>query len=208
VSTAAPDAPAGIADAYAWGTATADDLADDATDLLLVSVPDPAGAAVLSAHLLSLDPVDAVGWPSRARLDDDAWVARVTALRDGLRPLRGIHGEHGRLLEALDSPLIAAGTGLLLQAAARRTPAVLDGPGAAACALLAYRVTRRTRGWWQAGHGSGTVVHDRTLAELRLEPLTRLGIATEDGTGARLGLAVLEAATAELRGGPTDDGGG
>lgn len=200
VSVSPLDAPADVADAYAWGVATADDLADDAADLLLLSVPDSAAAAVVSAHLLTLDPVEAMGWPARAGLDDDAWIAAVVALRDGLRGVRAMHGDHGPLLQAVGSSAIAAGTGLVLQAAARRTPAILDGPGAAACALLAYRVTRRARGWWLAGHSSGTVLHDRTLKELRLDPLVRLGVTAEDGTGARLGLAVLEAATADLEG--------
>jgi NaMN:DMB phosphoribosyltransferase len=197
VTTAPLAVPGSVAEAYAWGSAAADAAADDGTDLLLVSVPAAGPARALAAHLLSMDPVDAMGWPAQSGLRDDEWIEAVAALRDAMRPLRGLHGTPGPLLAALGSPVIAAGTGVLLQAAVRRTPVLLDGAGAAACALQAYRVTRRARGWWQAGHGTGTVLHDRTLKELRLEPLTRLGALPDDGTGARLGLAVLEAATAD-----------
>jgi Phosphoribosyltransferase len=195
------DAPPEISEATAWGVAMADDAVDAGTDLLLLSVrlqegdeQGDTGWHVLAAHLLDVDPVEAMGWPVPGEFSDADWIVQVAAIRDGLRPVRGIRDQPERLLEVLDSPSLAAGTGLLLQAAARRTPALLDGPGAAACALLAHRIARPTRSWWQATDGGGSVLHDRVLAELRLDPLTRLGLRIEDGTAARIGLGLLEAA--------------
>jgi NaMN:DMB phosphoribosyltransferase len=171
---------------------------DDGTDLLLVSLTpedrDDVGWQVLAAHLLDLDPVEAIGWPSADRSTDREWVERVAAIRDGLRRVRGIRNQPERLLTELDSPALAAGTGLLLQAAARRTPALLDGPGAAACALLAHRVARASRSWWQAADAGHRELHDRVLTDLRLTPLTRFGLPAEDGTAARIGLHLLETA--------------
>jgi hypothetical protein len=190
-----PEVPPAVPDAYLWGAAAADAAADAGTDLLLVSVPDAAAAATLSAHLLGFDPVDAMGWPSRAGVDDATWIAEVAALRDGLRSVRQVF-EPTSLLEDLGSPTVAAGVGLLLQAGVRRTPVMLDGAGAVACAQLAYRVTRRIRGWWQVAQSNGSVLHDAALEKLLVEPLLRLDVHAEDGTAARLGLAVLEAATA------------
>jgi hypothetical protein len=188
------EAPPGVAEAYAWGAAAADSAADSGTDLLLVSVADDV-ASTLGAHLLGLDPVDALGWPARAGVDDATWVAEVVALRDGLRRVRG-EIEPGRQLAALGSPAMAAGVGLLLQAGVRRTPVLLDGAGAVVCAQLAYRVTRRVRGWWQVAQSNGSVLHEAALEKLLLDPLLRLEVYAEDGTAARLALAVLEAATA------------
>jgi len=190
-----PEVPPTVADAYAWGAAAADAAADAGTDLLLVSVADAAATATLGAHLLGFDPVDAIGWPARAGLDDATWIADVAALRDGLRRVRE-QFEPTTLLEDLGSPAVAAGVGLLLQAGVRRTPVMLDGAGAVACAQLAYRVTRRVRGWWQVAQSNGSVLHDAALEKLLLEPLLRLDVHAEDGTAARLALAVLEAATA------------
>jgi nicotinate-nucleotide--dimethylbenzimidazole phosphoribosyltransferase len=193
------DAPEDVDEAVAYGASVADDAADDGADLILLSVPDDGIAAtLLGAHLLGLDPVEALGWPARLGLDDRAWMDRVAALRDAMRAVRVAGGAPERALETVGSSALAAGSALLVQSAARRTPVLLDGDAAAVCALLAYRVTRHARGWWQAGQGTGTVLHDRLLAALALEPLTHLGVRTEDGTGARLGLAVLEAATAGL----------
>ena len=192
------DAPKTVPEAIEWGVAMADAAVDEATDLLLVSIGsenrDEIGWQVLAAHLLDLDPLEAIGWPTADRTTDPEWVQRVAGVRDGLRRVRGIRNQPERLLEVLDSPALAAGTGLLLQAAARRTPALLDGPGAAACALLAHRVGRASRNWWQACDAGHRGLHDRVLTELRLTPLTRFGLPVEDGTAPRLGLALLETA--------------
>jgi nicotinate-nucleotide--dimethylbenzimidazole phosphoribosyltransferase len=206
------DAPRSISDATDWGVAVADDAVDDGADLFLLSLPldepdDPSQIKwqVLAAHLLDIDPVEALGWPVPGRLSDQDWIAQVAAIRDGLRPVRGIRDQPERLLEALDSPALAAGTGLLLEAAARRTPTLLDGPGATACALLAHRVARATRSWWQATDAGASVLHDRMLTDLRLDPLTKFALKGEDGTAARIGLGVLETAIARALEGEDDD---
>ena len=194
------DAPAAIDDAIAWGVAVADDAVDDGTDLILLSVQDDPGSdddaswQVAAAQVLGIDAVEALGWPAATGLSDQEWIVRVTAVRDGLRTVRDSDGRAGSLLGLLASPGLAAGTGLLLQAAARRTPALLDGPAAATCALLAHQIARAGRAWWQPTDAGASVLHDRILSELRLFPLTRLGLPTEDGTAARLGLELLESA--------------
>src|SRR5207248_2467109 len=132
-----PDGPGA---ALAWGLATADALADEGVDLVLVAVDDTAGRRVLAAELLGEDAVDALGWPvpvgDPPAIDDAQWMDDVVALRDGLRSVRGLAGDPRALLDALGSARLAAASGLLLGAVARRTPAVLDGPGAAAAGLL------------------------------------------------------------------------
>jgi nicotinate-nucleotide--dimethylbenzimidazole phosphoribosyltransferase len=197
------DAAAGLPDdvdaAIAWAVALVDAAVDAGTDLLLLGVPDPFPGRLVAAALMGLDPVEATGWPDEAGLDDESWMAEVAALRDGLVGLRPVRGEPLELLRALGNPGIAAGTAALLQAAARRTAALLDGPGAATVGLLARRAVRASRGWWQAGSGSGLNLHERSLNSLRLEPLVQLAVQREDGTGARLGLAVLETAAGLLR---------
>ena len=95
---------------------------------------EPRARRVLAAELLGTDAVDALGWPVPVDdiIDDAQWMADVVALRDGLRAVKGLAGDPAALLDALGNARLAAATGLLLGAAARRTPAVLDGPGAAA----------------------------------------------------------------------------
>jgi nicotinate-nucleotide--dimethylbenzimidazole phosphoribosyltransferase len=184
--------------AAAWGAATADSLVDAGVELLLIAAPDPVPSRVLAARLLSLDPVETNGWPHDGGIDDATWMRQVTAIRDGLRQVRNLQAQPVQLLSALGSPLLAAATGLLLRSAARRTPTLLDGPGAAAAALLTQRLSRRAPAWWQVGHLADHPIHQRCLDSLQLTALTRLGVAVEDGTGCLLGLAVLDLAAGLL----------
>jgi hypothetical protein len=194
------DAPADIPAALDWGIAAADRAVDAGTDLILLSLEpedrDHIGWRVLVAHLLALDAQTAVGPPGPDRISDATWIEHVAAVRDGLRAVRGIRNQPELLLERLGRPALAAATGLLVQASARRTPILLDGAGAAAAALLAHRVARVARTWWQASDAGGSALHTRALTDLRLTPLTALRITTEDGTAAGTGLGLLEAALA------------
>jgi nicotinate-nucleotide--dimethylbenzimidazole phosphoribosyltransferase len=202
------DLPKTVLDAIALGVGAADDAVDAGADLLLVSLAtedrDEVGWQVLAVHLLDINLLEAIGWPQTDRTTDAQWSERVAAVRDGLRRVRGIRNQPERLLTEIDSPALAAGTALLLQAAARRTPVLLDGPGAAACALLAHRIARAGRSWWQATDAGHLGLHDRILTELRLPPLTRFGLPTEDGTAARIGLSLLETAVARALAGDAD----
>ncbi len=184
-------------EALAWGVAAADDAADSGVDLLVLTVNDPLAARLVAAELMGLDPVEASGWPQDRGQDDDSWMDEVVVLRDGLNRTRGLRGELGALLDAVGSAPMAAASALAVQATVRRTPMLLDGPGAAAAALLARRTAYTANQWWQAAHGEADGLHGRTLRSLALDPITSLGVVVEDGTAARLGLGVLTVA-AEL----------
>jgi NaMN:DMB phosphoribosyltransferase len=192
--------PPDPAAAAVWGVRTADALVDAGADLLLVSAPDLVASRVLAASLLGLDAVEVNGWPGDTGIDDRTWMHQVAQIRDGLHHLRGQGVRPAELLDALGSARLAAATGLLLRSAARRTPSLLDGSGAAAAALLAQRLSPYARDWWQVGQLGDHPVHERCLDTLRLQTLTRLGITLEDGTGALLGLNALDLAAGLLAG--------
>ncbi|MCD5351563.1 nicotinate-nucleotide--dimethylbenzimidazole phosphoribosyltransferase [Kineosporia mesophila] len=192
-------APREAQDAIDWGLATADDAVDDGTDLILLSIParpDDIAWQVAAAQVLGLDAVEAMGWPTPG-LTDRTWIERVTRIRDGLKAVHGNRKDPLRLLQLLEHRELLAGTGLLLQAAARRTPAIIDGPIATTCALLAARLAPAARSWWLAADSGGAALTRRMLEELRLVAVTDLGLDDGDGTGARLTLQLLE--TAVLR---------
>jgi hypothetical protein len=203
-------APRDPEDALDWGIATADDAVDDGTDLLLLSIPVPPDEVtwqVAAAQVLGLDAVEAAGWPG-PELSDHEWIARVTRIRDGLKLVHGDRKDLYRLLHLLEHRELLAGTGLLLQAAARRTPAILDGPVATTCALLAARLAPASRSWFLAADSGRAVLVRRMLEELRLTAIADLGLDEGDGVGARFALQLLE--TALLRAqdrGPEEDGG-
>jgi hypothetical protein len=193
--------------------AAADALADEGIHLVLVAADDDLARRVLTARLLGDDAVEAMGWPTEdadaavgsGTIDDAEWMAQVVAVRDGLWATRDLRGDPEGLLAALGSPRLAAATGLLLGAAARQTPAVPDGPGAAAAALLVRDQAWEAPDWWQAAQPPVDQLHERALASLRLTPLGALGVRTEDGTGALLACDLVAAAAGLLSGGGTPE---
>jgi nicotinate-nucleotide--dimethylbenzimidazole phosphoribosyltransferase len=165
---------------------------------------------VLGAELVGADAVSALGWPRAddgfgdaaltGTVDDERWMRDVVAVRDGLRAVRGLAGQPEALLRGLGSPALAAATGLLLQSAARRTPALLDGPGAAAAGLLARGQAWECSDWWQLAPALEDPLGERVVAGLRLTPLPGVAVPVEDGTSALLAAGVLAAAAALLGG--------
>lgn len=203
VATTDPDQ--GITAALSWGLARADELADTGTDLILLAIQDTpqvaAASLLLAADLLALDPVESIGWPTDGPdgLDDEAWMDAVVDLRDGLFRTRGLRGDLTALLAAAGSLELAAATALLVQACIRRTPVLLDGDNALAAALLARRAVYGGNLWWQCAHAGDTELSARVLASLQLQPVLDLGLAVQDGTGARLALPILVEAAGLLR---------
>jgi nicotinate-nucleotide--dimethylbenzimidazole phosphoribosyltransferase len=84
--------------------------------------------------------------------------------------------------------------GIILGAAARRCPVVLDGLIATAAALLAVGLVPGVREYLIAGHRSVEPGHTVALNALGLEPVLDLELRLGEGTGGALALPVLEAA--------------
>lgn len=84
--------------------------------------------------------------------------------------------------------------GVILGAAARRCPVVLDGLIATAAALLAVGLVPAAREYLIAGHRSVEPGHTVALQDLGLEPVLDLEMRLGEGTGGVLALPVLEAA--------------
>ncbi len=85
--------------------------------------------------------------------------------------------------------------GVILGAAARRTPVVIDGFIAGAAALLAARLAPRSVDFMFASHVSQEPGHLRILEELGLQPMLHLNMRLGEGTGAALAFHLIEAAT-------------
>jgi nicotinate-nucleotide--dimethylbenzimidazole phosphoribosyltransferase len=84
--------------------------------------------------------------------------------------------------------------GIILGAAARRCPVILDGLIVTAAALLAVGLVPAVRDYLIAGHRSVEPGHSVALNALGLEPVLDLRLRLGEGTGGALALSVLEAA--------------
>ncbi len=83
--------------------------------------------------------------------------------------------------------------GIILAAAAKRIPIVIDGFISAAAALIAFYLEPKTKDYMIAAHRSVERGHRVILEHLGLRPLLDLNLRLGEGTGAALGIAIVEA---------------
>jgi len=88
--------------------------------------------------------------------------------------------------------------GVILAAAAHRIPAVIDGFISGAGALIATGLAPQVRGYLIAAHRSVEVGHRVALEWLGLSPLLDLHLRLGEGTGAALGIFLVEASVRVL----------
>lgn len=93
---------------------------------------------------------------------------------------------------------IGAIAGLILGAAAKRKPVVVDGFAATAGAMSAYSLEPFVRDYLICSHGSPEPGHAALLEQLKLRPLLDLKLRLGEGSGAMLALPLLEVAAAAL----------
>ncbi len=86
--------------------------------------------------------------------------------------------------------------GLVLRAAARRTPVLLDGPVAAAAALLAYEAQPRAVRWWAAADLGSDPAHELALTRMGQQAVLGLGTGLGDGLAGVLTVPVIRTAEA------------
>ncbi|WP_426449193.1 nicotinate-nucleotide--dimethylbenzimidazole phosphoribosyltransferase [Paenibacillus sp. S-38] len=94
---------------------------------------------------------------------------------------------------------IAGLAGVILGAASRRMPVVIDGFISSAAALIAARLAPLSRGYMIASHLSEELGHARLLQELGLKPMLQLDMRLGEGTGAVLAFPLVEASLKLMR---------
>lgn len=180
----------------ATGAALADDAIDGGADLLLVAAgPGAAHAAVAVSVLTNTEPVKVLA-RGIAATDPDEWMARAIAVRDARRVCMPVRTDPDALLEHLASPRLAVAAGLVLRAAARRTPVLIDGPVAAAAALIAYEAQPRAVRWWAAADLGTDPLQELAFSRMGQQAILGLGTGLGDGLAAVLTVPVIRAAEA------------
>jgi len=148
-------------------------------------------AAVVSA-LTGRDPCDTVGAGTGAS------PSMVEHKIDVIRRALGLHRPDPRdaigVLSAVGGFEIAAIAGFLLRASELRLPVVLDGFPCCAGALAARALDAAALRTCFFAHRSAERGHAVLLEELGARPLLDLGMRLGEGTGAALGMALIESA--------------
>lgn len=195
-----------VAAALAAGRAFVDAEVDAGTDILLVGSigrgATTAAAAVIAA-LAAVEPVVTVGRGSG--IDDITWMRKAAAVRDALRRAWPHRHDARAVLRIAGGPDLVALTGVLIQAAVRRTPVVLDGVVAAACALAAEALAPGARRFWLAAQSGPEPAQTLALSRLDLPAVLELGVRADAAAAAFAALPLLDAAVALCPGTDTTD---
>ncbi|RZS38865.1 nicotinate-nucleotide-dimethylbenzimidazole phosphoribosyltransferase [Herbihabitans rhizosphaerae] len=174
------------------GQAIADAEVDGGADLLVagdMGIGNTTPASVIIAALTGSEPVAVVG--RGTGIDDNGWMRKAAAIRDGLRRARRVSTDPVALLRTTAGADITAIAAFLAQAAVRRTPVILDGVVSGAAALVAEELAPGAREWWVAGHRSVEPAHSLVLEHLDLKPLLELDMRLGEGSGAVAALPLV-----------------
>ena len=193
--------PDGSAVAVQAGRDRADAAVDAGSDLLIgatcgVGVSTPV--AVLTAALTAMEPVDATSRGSG--IDDNAWIRKAAAVRDGLFRVRRAGGSSLDMLRVGGGPDLAALTGFIAQAAVRRTPVLVHDLPSTVAAVLAHRLAPGADIYYVVSCLAPERGHPRLLDLLGHEPLTDWSMTGHSGVGALMLLPSLLAAVGAFDG--------
>lgn len=175
----------------AEGVAAADRAVDAGATLLVPRVAErnDLAARTVIALLTRREASSVVHQP--VGLPDREWMARVAAVRDAVAASTELRGDPEQLTAALGASGIAVAVGVLLGAAARRTPVIVDGTDELAAALLADRICYRAKGWWRPGSTSPDPGRIAAVDRLDVASGVPLDLGDDAGLGARATLALL-----------------
>lgn len=181
------------------GVALADDLIDDGIGVVAIGdmgIGNTTSAGALCAALLPADPARTCG-PGTG-LDDGGVARKVAVVRRALEanaPAGG-RADPVAILASLGGLEMAFLAGVILGAAARRVPVLLDGFVTGAAALVASALSPEVVGSLVAATRSPEPGHPLVLERLGLRPLLDLGLRLGEGSGAALALPLVRAAIA------------
>ena len=127
-------------------------------------------------------------------IDDQTYARKVAIVREALALHRPDPSDAVDVLTKVGGFEIAGLVGVVLAAAARRIPVLVDGFITGAAALAAVTMAPRAREFLIAGHRSPEPGHRVVLERLGLVPLLDLGLRLGEGSGAALAMSIVDAA--------------
>ncbi len=181
------------------GIRIAGDLIDAGAGILLtgdMGIANTTPAAALIAAFTGVDAAEATG--RGTGVDDPTYQHKIEVVRSALRRHTPDPADPLGVLATVGGLEHAALTGLVLGAAARRVPVLLDGVIAVSAALAAAAFAPDAVGAMVAGHRSAEPGATIALRRLGLDPLIDLGLRLGEGTGALLALPVVTGAVRVL----------
>ena len=126
-------------------------------------------------------------------ISDDAFKNKVRVIEDAIKINKPNPKDPLDVLAKLGGAEIAGIAGIVLGAAANRIPVVIDGFISTAGALIACEIEPKVKEYIFAAHTSVERGHWIMLERMDLKPILNLNMRLGEGTGAALGMSMIEA---------------
>jgi nicotinate-nucleotide--dimethylbenzimidazole phosphoribosyltransferase len=182
-------------DALETGIALAGELADQGISLIAIGdmgIGNTTSASALTSVFCGVPPEDVAGLGTG--LDAAGVLRKITALQKGLAVNRPDPGDALDTLAKVGGFEIAGMAGVVLEAAARKVPVLMDGFISTAAAMVAVRLEPKAAAYLIASHRSVEIGHRVLLQSLGKRPLLELDLRLGEGTGAALAMGLVDAA--------------
>jgi nicotinate-nucleotide--dimethylbenzimidazole phosphoribosyltransferase len=177
------------------GVDLANGAADDGVTLLGTGEMGIANTTPSSALYASLIPCSVVEVTGRGTgIDDDGLQNKIKVIERALEVNSHLLTDPLRTLAALGGMEIAGICGLILGAAGRRVPVLVDGFISSAAALVAIRLRESVSDYLFFSHCSAEAGHRTFFDRMAIRPILDLDLRLGEGTGGALAMQVIEAA--------------
>ncbi len=127
-------------------------------------------------------------------IDDAGLEKKIAVIEEAIRVNKPNNKDAIDVLAKVGGFEIGGMAGVILAAASHRVPVVIDGFISGAAALVAYGIAPAVKDYMIAAHRSVERGHAVTLDYIGLKPLLDLDMRLGEGTGAALGINIVDAA--------------
>jgi nicotinate-nucleotide--dimethylbenzimidazole phosphoribosyltransferase len=131
-------------------------------------------------------------------IDDQGLERKILMIENSIKMHRPDPSDPVDVLHKVGGFEIGGLCGLVLGAAVHKIPVICDGLISTAGALLAVELCQTAKDYLFASHQSVEIGHQYMLAHMKLDPLLQLDFRLGEGTGAALGMKLMDAATRVL----------
>ena len=154
-------------------------------------------SSAIAAVLTGLPVAQVVG--RGTGIDDHGLERKINVIEQALAVNRPEPGDVLDVLHKVGGLEIAGLAGVMIAAASRRIPIVVDGFISTASAMIAVGLAPGVREYLISSHRSVEIGHQAMLKHLNLKPLLDLNLRLGEGTGSALAFHLIEASTRILR---------
>ena len=127
-------------------------------------------------------------------INDETLKNKIRVIKEALRINNPDPDDPMDVLSKVGGFEIGGLAGVILASASKQIPVVIDGFISGAAALIAYHLEPKVKDYMIASHCSAEKGHRLMLQHIGLEPILDLNLRLGEGTGAALGINIIEAA--------------